>query len=372
MNSTGFVNAHTHVYGALAPECEIGPKAAPRRFIDILEQLWWRVDRALDARSLRASARLYVAEALLCGTTTLVDHHESPGFIDGSLDVVADACESLGMRALLCYGATERNDGRDEARRGLAECARFIRHNRRAHVRGLIGLHASFTVSTATLEEAAGLCADLQVATHVHVAEDRIDVDDAHRRGADGPLGRMFARGALPPGSILAHGVHLERAQVRDATANRLWLVQNPRSNAANGVGYPTALAASDRVALGTDGFPSDLRVEADALTGLAGIHEPDTPRERLEARLAAGNRLAADHFGELEMSSDGVEFEPAAVDGGRPRVRRVMVAGHTVVRDGRLLTGDIDAIRAEAHSEALRLWERMEALGSSGRRSSS
>src|ERR1051325_8785148 len=283
MTGPGFVNAHTHIYSGLAPFDMPPPARDPENFFEILERVWWRLDRALDVTSLHAAARWYVADALLHGTTTLIDHHESPNLIEGSLDVIADACASLGMRALLCYGATERNRGRAEARRGLAECERFILNNRRPHVRGLVGLHASFTVSHETLEEAADMCARLETACHVHVAEDLTDVEDATRRGARGPLGRMFNAGTLPPRSILAHGVHLDASQVRDADANRLWLVQNPRSNEANRVGYPLALAASGRVALGTDGFPSDLRAERAALARLAAVHEPGTPAAALD-----------------------------------------------------------------------------------------
>src|SRR3989339_156222 len=128
----GLVNAHTHLYSGLAPlgmpvEQGFSPAPpveqgfSPAPFLKILQRVWWRLDRALDDRSLRAAANLYVAEALLHGTTVVVDHHESPHFIEGSLDVLADACQSLGMRSLLCYGATERNGGREEALRGLEE-----------------------------------------------------------------------------------------------------------------------------------------------------------------------------------------------------------------------------------------------------------
>ena len=127
----GNVNAHTHIYSGLAPLGIPQPEPEPESFVQILERLWWLLDRALDEESLRASARLYVADALLAGTTVLIDHHESPDFIEGSLDVLADACDELGIRALLCYGATERNGGVDEAMRGLGECRRFIESNDR-------------------------------------------------------------------------------------------------------------------------------------------------------------------------------------------------------------------------------------------------
>ncbi|MEK7824686.1 MAG: amidohydrolase family protein [Candidatus Eisenbacteria bacterium] len=358
----GFVNAHTHMYSALVPHGIPAPTPVPEDFLQILERLWWRLDRALDEPSLRASARLYVAEALLAGTTTLIDHHESPGVIEGSLDMLADACDELGIRALLCYGATERNAGREEAQLGLAESRRFALTNRRARVRGLIGVHASFTVSNETLDEAAALCRETDNVVHVHVAEDVVDLGDARERCFRGPLERMAERGALPAGSILAHGVHLDEEQVRWAAAQRLWLVQNPRSNQGNRVGYPRALWASDRVALGTDGYPADMRAERAALERAAAGH-PECERGgtgRLGERLDAGRRLAAERFGSA-LEGDTVELEPGPA--ATVPVRRVTVDGHAVVEAGRLVHGNLGEIRAHAHEEARRLRQRMEVL---------
>ncbi len=326
----GFVNAHTHLYSGLAPFAMPAPDPAPENFLQVLERVWWRLDRALDARALRAAARYYVAHALDRGTAALIDHHESPHCIEGSLDVLADACQELGMPALLCYGATERNGGREEARRGLAECQRFIRENRRPLVRGLVGLHASFTVSDETIRDAGALCGELGTVLHVHVAEDRADVDDARRRGYEGPLERLAALGTLPQGSILAHGVHLARAQVRDAAAHGWWLVQNPRSNRGNRVGYPAALDASGRVALGTDGYPSDGEAELDALR--VGAREHGEDAETAAARADAGRALFAERFGPI----------PAT---------------------GTVRASTLEDINREAAAEARRLWERMASL---------
>jgi len=328
--TAGFVNAHTHLYSGLAPLGMPAPSQAPENFLQVLERVWWRLDRALDARTLRAAARYYIAHALRLGTVALVDHHESPRFIAGSLDVLADACQELGMPALLCYGATERNGGREEARAGLDECRRFVHENRRPLVRGLVGLHASFTVSDATIRDAGALCAELGTVLHVHLAEDRADVDDARRRGYEGPLERLVALGTLPEGSILAHGVHLARAQVREAATHGWWLVQNPRSNRGNRVGYPAALGASGRVALGTDGYPSDGAAELEALR--AGAREHDEDMEVGAARAAAGRTLFAERFGPLPA--------PATVS-----------------------DAILDDIDREAAAEAGRLWERMAAL---------
>lgn len=316
------VNAHTHIYSGLAPLGLPMPKAPPPNFVSILEQVWWRLDRALDPASLAASAELYVAESVALGAAGLIDHHESPNFIEGSLDVLADACERFSMPAILCYGATERNGGRDEARRGLAECARFARGNRSRLVRAAVGLHASFTVSDDTVREAAALARDLDTVLHVHVAEDGADVDDARSRGYKGLIDRFARLDAMVPGSIFAHGVHLTEGEVRACEEASIWLVQNPRSNRGNRVGYPTALQVSNRVALGTDGYPSAMSDEVAALRAESAAHGDDAGQVR--ARPSAGARLLTERFGGAVAPPDAAArvHAAAALDDIRPRAQ--------------------------------------------------
>jgi cytosine/adenosine deaminase-related metal-dependent hydrolase len=348
----GLVNAHTHLYSGLAALGLPPLDPPPTGFPEILARRWWVLDRALDARLLRASARHYVAHAALAGTTTIVDHHESPGFVEGSLDVLAEACAHVGVRAVLTYGATERNGGVDEARRGLDECERFARAPKPPTLRAMVGLHASFTVSDDTVREAGRRCRALGLPLHVHVAEDRCDVEDARQRGHAGPLERLIELGALVPGSILAHGVHLDEAQVERAIAMGAWLVQNPRSNEGNGVGFAARLGAHPRVALGTDGFPSDLLAEGRALDELAVRH--DAPAGGSSRRLEAGRALAVSLFGAEAIARDRVELDE------RGRVRTVVVEGREVVRAGELVTADLAAIEAEALEASRELSRRM------------
>ena len=351
-----WVNAHTHLYSGLAPLGMPAAEPTPENFLQILERVWWRLDRALDKASLRASARFYIANSLLKGTGTIVDHHESPDFIEGSLDVLADAAAELGARALVCFGATERNGGREEGRRGIEECARFIRENERPLVRGLVGLHASFTVSDETILDAAKVCRDLDTTLHVHVAEDGADVVDARERGYDGPLERLVQLTNLPAKSILAHGVHASAEQIQDAEDRGAWWVQNPRSNTGNAGGYASSLRDATRVALGTDGYPSDMLDEVAAIT-----EKEDA--EHARARLAGSWRLVEEHFGGVFGAlSSGATADVVArrADG---TVQHLVVEGRIIVRDGQLLTADIEAIRAEAQVEAERLWARMRAL---------
>lgn len=355
----GRVNAHTHLYSGLAPLGLPQPSPPPENFVQILERVWWRLDRAIDEASLRASARLYIAEALLRGTTTLIDHHESPAFIDGSLDVLADVCDELGIRAVLCYGATGRNDGRSEAQAGLAECRRFVTSNTHDRVRGVVGLHASFTVSDETITEAGILCRELGTVLHVHLAEDAADLQDAYKRGYLGPLDRLAKLDALPRGSILAHGVHLTPDEVRTTEKQGLWLVQNPRSNEANGVGYAGSLWASDKVGLGTDGFPADMTVEYEALERLARAHDPEhSSKIILGERLTSGMRLVAGFFPDEDLALD----EILHLD-GTSAIQNVCVGGRLVVENGRLVAADMEEIRAHAREQAELLFKRMETI---------
>jgi len=195
---------------------------------------------------------------------------------------------------------------------------------------------------------------------HVHVAEDGVDVDDAVARGERGPFERLLRLDALPPGSILAHCVHCSPVQVRAIAAEQLWIVQNPRSNRGNGVGYPRGLRESRRVALGTDGYPSAMDDEIAILRTMAPDHGEDPAVA--QQRLTAGLQLAGERLGvRLAPLTVGCAADIVAMRQGR--ARHVVVDGKLVVRDGQLLTGDIEEIRAEAHMHATRLWKIMSSL---------
>ena len=350
----GAVCAHTHLYSGLARYGMPPATPAPENFVQILERVWWPLDRALDVDTLRLSAQDYVARALLDGTTSLIDHHESPNLIEGSLAILAGACEQFGMRAVLCYGATERNFGRDEGRRGLEECRRVPKS---PLLRAAVGLHASFTVSDDTVRQAGELARELNTIVHVHVAEDKADVDDAYTRGYAGVLERLVKLGALPAGSILAHGVHLTRAEIEAVSAAGNWLVQNPRSNEGNRVGYARNLKFADKVALGTDGWNAGMAEEEAALFRLAAENGDD----RAAGRLAAGHTLISQLFGAVaDPLKPGALGDIVVREGGK--VRHTIVGGRIAVRDGVLVGGDTQKIFAEAETSAARLWARFRA----------
>lgn len=254
----GLINAHHHIYSALATGLD--PGLTIDGFGQCLDRLWWRLDRAHDEASIRQSARLTALRCALAGCTTLVDHHASPACIEGSLDWLAEELETAGLSALLCYEATDRN-GHAGALAGLRESRRFrdsVRANGR--FRGLLGLHAAFTLGDDTLAAAARLAEDGGI--HVHVAEDRLDGEICRGRDGQGPLERLESAGLLGAASWIAHGTHLDEAGLDLLARRGALLVHNPESNANNQVGRLDLRAvrrAGVDVALGTDGMSSCL-----------------------------------------------------------------------------------------------------------------
>ncbi|HEX3542823.1 MAG TPA: amidohydrolase family protein [Acidimicrobiales bacterium] len=333
----GLVCGHHHLYSSLARGMP-APPVAPTDFVGILEQVWWRLDVALDLEMIKWSAMLGALEALSSGTTAIVDHHESPAAIEGSLSVIADACAAVGVRSSVAYGVTDRHGG-DGARRGLAENERFLR----AGGRGMVGVHAAFTCSDDTLEAAAGLAGDLGVGVHVHVAEGLVDADAGGRLAA-------LAR----PDWLLVHCVHLDR----DLPGT---IAHNPRSNMNNAVGYARPAARPNPVVLGTDGIGGDMLEE---FRLAYARHREDSVLATPDVAwgwLQGGYRLFP------EAADDTVVWDRPGADDPwwaayTPGLRAldVTVAGEKVLQDGRPTRVDGDEVRAKAAEQAARLFARL------------
>ena len=292
----GNVCAHHHLYSALARGMPYG-LAPPANFLEILQRVWWRLDRALDEASVRASALVGGLEALRAGTTTVIDHHASPNFIDGSLDVIAAALAELGLRGVLCYEVSDR-DGAGPAAAGVAENRRFLRR-REPLSRGMVGAHASFTLSDETLAACVDAAERAGVGVHIHVAEDGTDQASALATHGTGVVERLAAAGVLTPAALLAHCVDVSEAQAAAIVAAGAAVAHNARSNMNNRVGYSPLAQAGPRVALGTDGIGGDMITESQlahfrAVEACAAT-EPGWPLRRL----AEGAALAGRCFGE-------------------------------------------------------------------------
>ena len=325
----GLVCGHHHLYSALARGMP-APPGVPRDFSEILELVWWRLDRALDLETVRWSAMLGALEALEAGTTVIVDHHSSPRAIEGSLDAIADACAEVGVRAECCYEVTDRN-GPEGAKAGLAENERFVKE------RGgrFVGAHACTTLSEGTLEAVAGLAADLGVGVHVHVAEDRSDA------AAGARLERYAADDWL-----LAHCVHLDRSLPGT-------IAHNPRSNMNNAVGYARPARFANPVVLGTDGIGADVLEE---FRVAYARHREDDVTATPETAWAW---LGEDRAARVTWSYEPMDpWHLAYTPGVRPV--RVEVDDEVLLEAGRPTRVDADEVRAKAREQAQRLWARL------------
>lgn len=261
----GNICAHTHFYGAYARGLAI-PGPAPKDFPEILKRLWWPLDKALNEESVRYSALVHLIDAIKHGTTTLIDHHASPNFIDGSLDVIAEAVERSGLRAVLCYEVTDR-DGDAKAKAGIRENVRFIERVRKgkpSRLAAIFGLHASLTLSDATLD-ACRAALPAEAGFHVHVAEHESDQQDSLAKSGLRVVPRLVKHSILGPRSIAAHAVHVDTTEIEQLAESGTWVTHQPRSNMNNGVGVADVeglLTAGIKVCLGNDGFTQDMWTE--------------------------------------------------------------------------------------------------------------
>ncbi len=214
----GFVNAHTHLYSSLARGMAVSP-FSPGSFTEILEQLWWKLDKALDPQSVRISALVGAMEAARCGVTTLVDHHASPNAIPHSLDTLKETVvKEVGLRAAFCYELSDR-DGvlcRDQ---GIDENLRFFSQGQSDHVSAQFGIHASFTFSDETLAKVAESIPD-EAGIHIHVAEGPEDEVQCENTYGERIVNRLDRFGLLRPQSILAHCLHINEEE-KDLIAER-------------------------------------------------------------------------------------------------------------------------------------------------------
>lgn len=390
--SAGLVCGHTHLYSALARGMLVAIKPS-KDFAQLLDHLWWRLDRAIDPEILRASALAGCSDALKAGVTSLVDHHAGPECIDGSLSIIREAYEQTGLRGILCYETTDRN-GMDGARAGVAENIRFAREvdatraqGRKPLVEASIGAHASFTVGQETLEALADAVRQTGRGIHIHLAEDKFDAVDARHRFGKDPVERIESAGALNERSIIGHGVWLSPSEVEIMNARGAFLAHNARSNMNNSVGYNQLLPSFNNVILGTDGMGADMLEEFKfAVFRHRESQGSWWPGDFLKV-LHRGNRLIQRYFAQ-DFAPDFPGFGTVRVgapadlvlwdyDPPTPLVgeniaghmafgmssrsaRSVMVAGRLRIMDHRPLYDDAQ-IQAFARIQAIRLWRRME-----------
>jgi putative selenium metabolism protein SsnA len=374
----GFACAHTHLYSALSRGMP-GSKSAPRNFKEILEYVWWPLDRALDRDMVAVSGLVGAAEAVRAGVTTLIDHHAGPYSCDGSLALLADAVQEVGLRGVFCYEVSDR-EGLDESLGGLKENERFFIENTHPRTRGMIGAHACVTLSQETLQALADLVHATGAGLHIHVAEDIWEQQHSQELYQMRVVERLASVGLLSPRTILAHGVHLNERELALIQESGAWLVHNPKSNQNNRVGYATSALQLPKVALGTDGIGADMIEEARFAYLRARDAGFDVGPDWAWSLLHQSQRLAGQLFDEpLGLLRSGAPADIIVLQYDPPTpltaenfvghlmygmssamIRDVIVAGRVLMRDRKLVTVNEAKIRALGREQAPRLWQAM------------
>ncbi|OGN92568.1 MAG: hypothetical protein A2Z71_11985 [Chloroflexi bacterium RBG_13_50_21] len=382
----GFICTHHHFYSTMARGMGILGEPASN-FVEILERLWWKVDRALDEEDITLSAQLPLIDCIRNGTTTVIDHHASPAMRDGSLDLVENAVRQAGIRASLCYEVSDRNIPGG----GVAENKRFIKKVGKGdgQIAAMMGMHASFTLSDATIEECVGIARDAAVGCHIHVAEDAADREDSLARYKMPTVNRLHKLGVTGETSIFVHCVHIDEAEMDVLASTGTSVVHNPESNMNNAVGVTPLLKLLKKgvlVGLGTDGMGSDMLVQmrcAYLLHRLAN-HDPrvafmEAPQLLLQNNAQIAERQFGLRLGEI---AEGRPADLAIMDYQPPTplsesnflghlifglvdatVDTTVCKGKILMKGKQILSMDEQRIAARSRELAPKMWQRLQEL---------
>ena len=389
----GFICMHTHFYGMYSRGMALHDDP-PHTFLEVLERLWWRLDRALDADAVRHSANVLLCAAIRAGTTCLFDHHASPSALANSLDIEKECIDKAGIRASLCYEVTDRN-GEAEALAGIQENVRFLRAAHEAHnpkIHAMFGLHAALTLSEETLnkckEEADKL--GFPVGFHIHVCEGGDDNRHSKELGDETTVQRLARHGIAGPNSIFAHCVDVSDADIELIKETKTNVVHNPESNMNNAVGTARIQTMLDKgvlVGMGTDGMTADMVQEHKAAYLIHKLQSKNPQAFSVEAfnLLFRNNAIIANKlFGtmgcpELGRIGVGCAADLVVVDyipptpmtaGSLPwhvmfglvpgMVKTVVCGGEVLMEEGKILVLDEARIMEEARLHAPAVWEKI------------
>lgn len=358
----GMVCGHHHYYSGLSRGMLIS--AGPQTdFIQVLKEWWWRLDRGLQEESVYYSSMICSIEALLAGTTSVVDHHASPAYIEGSLSTIAKGLKETGLRGLTCYEVTDRNDGMREVERGVEENIRFAKevdaekkkNGGKTLVEAMIGGHAPFTIPDDGLKMMSAAMKETGRGMHLHIAEDKYDVVYSHHHYNKDIVDRLESFDLLNDKTLLVHGLHLNKHEAEVINKHKCFFAHNPRSNMNNHVGYCGVLQDVDNLIIGTDGCGGNMFEEIK----IGFFKHKDNggswwPADYVKA-LTRGNKLLEKYYGEkFGRVEKGYKADLAILDYQNPTpLKKENAAGHIVwgmgsnVVESVIVNGDL---RVENH----------------------
>ena len=378
-----FINTHEHIYSAMARGLSI-KGYNPKGFLDILDGQWWTIDRHLTLEQTKYSAVETLISCIRNGVTTVFDHHASFGQIGGSLFTIADVAKELGVRACLCYEISDR-DGMDKARESVMENAEFIRYALKDDtdmIAGMMGMHAQFTISDATMELAAANKPD-EVGYHIHVAEGIEDLHDCLKKYGKRIVDRLMDFNILGEKTLLGHCIYINPHEMDLIKDTNTMVVHNPESNMGNACGCPPTMELVHRgvlSGLGTDGYTHDM-IESYKVANVLHKHHlcdanaawGEVPKMLFENNAAIANRYFKTPLGVLKEGAAGdvivVDYNPPTqldasnINGhilfgmtGRDVVTTV-ANGRVLMKDREIKVIDVEEAMAKCREESAKLW---------------
>ena len=312
-----FINTHEHIYSAMARGLSINGYN-PNGFLEILDGMWWTIDRHLTNEQTRQSARATYIDSIKNGVTTVFDHHASFGEIHDSLFAIEDAAKELGIRTCLCYEVSDR-DGMDKAKEAVMENAAWIKHalaDDTDMIAGMMGMHAQFTISDATMELAAAN-KPAEVGYHIHVAEGIEDLHDCLKKYGKRIVDRLYDCNILGSKTLLGHCIYVNPHEMELIKETDTMVVHNPESNMGNACGCPPTMEIVHRgilTGLGTDGYTHDMTESYKVANVLHKHHlcDPNAAWGEVPQMLFEGNAKIANRYFKKPL---GVLKEGAAAD---------------------------------------------------------
>ena len=299
----GMINTHMHLYSTFARGMALKDDP-PKNFLQILEHLWWRLDKQLTREDVYYSAIIPLIDCVRYGTTTIIDHHASPFAIDGSLEVITEALETIGIRASLAYEVSDR-DGSEISEKGIRENVKFLENCKKRNddmLHGLFGMHASFTLSDETLFRCGQTIADFNTGAHIHTAEGIQDLEDSLQRSGLRVIERLDKFGIWNEKSIAVHGVHIDENEIEILKERRTAVVHNPESNMGNAVGCANVTKMLNKgllVGLGTDGFTADMfeSVKTANVLHKHELNDPSASWAEVQQMIFSNNRQIVEKY---------------------------------------------------------------------------
>ena len=384
----GLINAHTHIYSSFARGMSLEQPEPNKNFMEILENMWWRMDKSLTLEDTKYSAYSTGLESLKYGVTTIFDHHASPHHITGSLHTIGEAAKDVGIRSVLCYEVSDR-DGKAAAMEGIDENISFIDEaaaDKSDRIHGMLGLHASFTLSPETLEKAVLAMGSRNAGYHVHVAEGIADVYDSLKKYGKRCVDRLFDAGILGEKAIAAHCIHIDGREMDILKSTGTAVVHNAESNMGNAVGCANIMELIRRgvlLGMGTDAYTQDM-FESLKVANIIHKHNLADPRvgfmETYDMLFNNNRKIAARYFdkplGILKAGAYAdiilVDYTPhTPMDENTIRghiifgmmgrsVDTVMVGGKFVMEDREVKSVDEPAVLAKARAQSADFWKRV------------